>query len=128
MKYHLDTTFLIHWRKADSRVAELRNEIVSGMHDVSIDPIVQTEFFAATRIDRSYQIVFQSILNIGQLLPISHDAAMLAASWIGNMDLPQRRARFADALISAVALERGATLVTADGGIQALFPVSVLRY
>jgi predicted nucleic acid-binding protein len=53
---------------------------------------------------------------------------MLAASWLAPMDPAQRRARFADALIAAIADLDGATLVTSDTKIEGVFPVPVLLY
>ncbi len=128
MRYHLDTTFLIDWRKSTPGIVVLRGEILAGAHVVSIDPIVQTEFFAAPRIDRTYEVVYSAILSLGTLMPLSQEASMLAASWLGPMDRAQRRARFADALIAAVAYLDGATLLTSDTKIEGVFPVSVRAY
>ena len=128
MRYHLDTTFLIDWRKSNPDIAALREEITAGAHKVSIDPIVQTEFFAAPRLDRTYEGVHGAVLGLGTLLPLPSEAAMLAASWLAPMDRAQRRARFADALIAAIAHLDGATLVTSDTKIEGVFPVPVLLY
>jgi predicted nucleic acid-binding protein len=43
------------------------------------------------------------------------------------MDQAQRRARFADALVAAIADSAGATVLTSDTGMPT-FPVSVLLY
>lgn len=128
MRYHLDTTFLIDWRKSTPSIVILRAEIIAGLHAVSIDPIVETEFFAAPRIDRTYEMVHSAVLGLGTLLPLTPAEAMLAASWLGPMDRPQRRARFADALIAAVAYLDGAVLLTSDTKIEGVFPVKVRRY
>lgn len=128
MRYHLDTSFLIDWRKSNPSIVALQHEITTGAHIVSIDPIVQTEFFAAPRIDRTYEAVYSAVLTLGSLVPLTPRASMLAASWLGPMDRPQRRARFADALIAAITYIEGATLVTSDTRIEGVFPVPVLRY
>ena len=62
MRYHLDTSFLIDWRKSNPNIAILQEEIASGAHQISIDPIVQTEFFAAPRIDRTYEELHSAVL------------------------------------------------------------------
>lgn len=128
MRYHLDTSFLIDWRKSSPSVTTLQHEIVSGTHRISIDPIVQTEFFAAPRIDRTYRAVYGAVLALGSVLPLTSEAAMLAASWFSRMDQAQRRAHFGDALIAAIAHLDGATPVTADAGIGGIFPVAILQY
>lgn len=127
MKYHLHTSFLVDWRRSDPRIADLRAEISAGIHTVSIDPVVQTEFFAAPRIDRSYEVVFDAILGVGTRIDLSDEMSRMASRWLGPMDRVQRRARFADALIAAAAYTQGATVVTSDTGMP-LFPVSVLLY
>lgn len=128
MRYHLDTTFLIDWRKSNPSVTTLQQEIVSGTHRISIDPVVQTEFFAAPRIDRTYRAVHDAVLALGSVLPLTSEAAMLAARWLAPMDQAQRRARFADALIAAMAHLDGAALVTSDTKIEGIFPVALLQY
>ena len=94
---------------------------------VSVDPIVHAEFFAAPRLDRTYDLVFDSVTRAGTILPLTPQVSRLAATWLGPMDQPQRRARFADALVAAVAYLDNATLVTNDKGMP-LFPIPVLLY
>ena len=128
MRYHLDTSFLIDWRTSNPSIVALRDEITAGAHTISIDPIVQTESFAAPRIDRMYAAIYRAVLTVGALLPITPDASMLAASWLGPMDRIQHRAHFADALIAATAATAGAVLVTSDRRIARVFPVAVFEY
>lgn len=127
MRYHLDTTFLIDWRRSASTTRGLRDEISARLHVISIDPIVHTEFFAAPRIDRTYDAVFASVMTFGELLPLTPEGSRLAATWLAPMDPAQRRARFSDALVAAVAHLSDATLVTSDRGMS-LFPVPLLLY
>ena len=127
MRYHLDTSFLIDWRRSSPKIIGLRDEIAARLHVVSIDPIVHTEFFAAPRTDRTYDAVFESVIRLGTILPLTPQVSRLAATWLGPMDQPQRRARFADALVAAVAYLDNATLVTSDTAMP-LFPVPVLLY
>ena len=128
MRYHLDTTFLIDWRKSTPSIVNLRSEIIAGLHAMSIDPIVQAEFFATPRIDRTYELVHGAVLGLGRMLALTPEASRLAASWLGLMDRPQRRARFADALIAAVAYLDDAVLLTSDSKIEGVFPISVRQY
>lgn len=128
MKYHLDTTFLIDWHRREARVLPLLEEILAGRHSVSIDPIIETEYFAATRVDRAKQAVFQTALTLGSRLTISSETARLAASWLAPMDQARRLAHFADALIAATATVGGAILVTGDRRIARVFSVAVFEY
>ena len=127
MRLHLDTSYLVDWERDEPIVATLREEILSGVHTVSVDPIVETEFFATLRADRKTQAVFASVLVVGTRLPITSETSRLAAVWLAPMDQAQRRARFADALVAAIALVDGATVLTSDTGMPT-FPVSVLLY
>ena len=75
-----------------------------------------------------HHVVFEAILTLGAVHSIDRDSAALAASWLATMDRPQHRARFADALIAAVAVTHNAVLVTSDRGFPTVFPVAVLQY
>jgi len=127
VRYHLDTTFLVDWRRSDLGSQLLRDEILAGMHTVTVDPIAQTEFFAAPRPDRRYEFVFDAILTVGTRVALTSDMCRTASTWLGSMDRVQRRARFADALIAAAAYAHRATLITSDTGMS-VFPVAILLY
>ena len=128
MIYHLDTTFLIDWHRRDSRILLLREEIIAGVHDVSINPIVETEYFAARRVNREKEMTFESIAALSEMVPLSTDACRLAARWLARLDIKQRRAHFNDALIAATSTVCGATLVSSDKRIVRVFPVAILQY
>lgn len=73
--------------------------------------------------------LFETVRAFAQALPLTSEAAQLAASWLAPMDKEKRRAHFADALIGAIATLDGATLVTGDRRIAKVFPdVSVQEY
>lgn len=112
----------------DERVAELRDEIIHGVHDVSIDAIVETEFFAVRSISVDHDLIYDALLAIGRLLPLTSEVCRVAGSWLAPMDEAMRRAHFADALIAAGAHSNGAMLVTGDRRIGRVFPVRVLEY
>ncbi len=127
MRLHLDTSFLVDWHRDESVIHQYRSEILAGDHIVSVDPVVEAEFFGSMRADRDAEIVFASALAQGSRLPFSSEAARLAATWLAPMDQKQRRARFADALIAAIASLDGATVLTNDTGMP-MFGVPVLLY
>ena len=102
--------------------------MIAGVHRVSVDPIVEAEYFAATRIDRTMLAVFHSLTPIVEWSALSRDAARLAATWLAPMSKPMKLAHFGDSLIAAVATIERATLVTADKRIGRVFPVAVLEY
>ncbi|HYM15155.1 MAG TPA: PIN domain-containing protein [Dehalococcoidia bacterium] len=128
MKYHLDTSVLIDWERDEPTLAKLRLEIAGGLHDVTIDAIVETEFLASRQLGPVQRLTFESITRISRRAPITRRASELAASWLAPMDRAQRRARFADAIIAAVSHLAGATLLTTDSGIASTFPVRVQAY
>lgn len=128
MRYHLDTTFLVDWQREDPSSKTLRSEILARQHDVSIDPIVEAEFFAVPILDREIELVFDAVAAVGERLAITSEASRLAASWLGQMDKTQRLARFAHALVAAVAATNGATLLSNDTKIDSVFPVIVHHY
>lgn len=128
MIYHLDTTFLIDWHRRDPRITSLRDEIIAGIHDVSINPIVETEYFAARRVTREKEMTFESIAALSDMIPLSSDACRLAAQWLARLDIKQRRAHFNDALIAAASTVVGATLISSDKRIVRVFPVTILQY
>ena len=128
MRYHLDTSFLIDWHRRDPRVLPLLDEVLAGLHEISIDPIVETEYFAAERIDRGKQFTYDTALSLGSSLPLTSQTSRLAASWLAPMDHPKRLAHFADALIAATAATAGAVLVTGDRRVARVFPVAVFEY
>jgi predicted nucleic acid-binding protein len=125
LRYHLDTSFLIDWHRRDPRVIPLLDEVLAGLHEISIDAVVETEYFAAERIDRGKQFTYDTALSLGASLPLT---SRLAASWLAPMDHPQRLAHFADALIAATAATAGAVLVTGDRRIARVCPVAVFEY
>jgi predicted nucleic acid-binding protein len=127
VRYHLDTSFLIDWRASDPGTESLCQEILAGNHTVTVDPIVQTEFLAAPRLDRTYEFVFDTVLSLGNRIELTSEMSRLAATWLAPMDRPQRRARFADALVAAAAHVERAILVTSDTGMP-VFPVTILLY
>jgi predicted nucleic acid-binding protein len=114
--------------RRDPRVLPLLEEILAGAHEVSVDPIVEAEFFAAPIVPRRKEAAYEAVLSIGVALPLTSNAARLAASWLARMDPPQRRAHFADALIAGMASVHSARLVTADRVLRRVFPVAVLEY
>lgn len=128
LKYHLDTTFLIDWHRRDPRLLPLLDEVLAGLHSISTDPIVETEYFAAERIDHAKRAVYETALALGARLPITTAAARLAASWLAPVDQARRLAHFGDALIAAMATTEGAVLVTGDRRIARVFPVAVFEY
>jgi len=96
---------------------------------VSLDPIVETEYFAARRIDSRKRMVFQTVRQLGNWVSLTQDSCQLAARWLAPMDERQRLAHFADALIGAVAVVENATLVTGDTRIARVFPaVRLMEY
>lgn len=97
------------------------------MHTISIDPIVETEYFAAPRRPVTSHALFDTIVALGTVAPLTHEASRLAASWLAPMDQVMRRAHFADALIAAVAHLEDAVLVTSDKRIARVFPDVALR-
>jgi predicted nucleic acid-binding protein len=127
VRYHLDTSFLIDWEREEQRTTTVHEEILQRLHVVSVDPIVETEFFASFRAGRQAQAVFGTVLIIGTRVTITPQASRMAAVWLAPMDRVQRRARFADAIVAAVAFLEGATLITSDTGMRS-FPVPVLLY
>ena len=128
MIYHLDTTFLIDWHRRDPRIASLRDEIIAGVHDVSINPVVETEYFAARRVTREKEMTFQSVAALAEMIPLSSDVCRLAAQWLARLDIKQRRAHFNDGLITAASTVAGATLISSDKRIVRVFPVTILQY
>jgi predicted nucleic acid-binding protein len=128
LKLHLDTSFLIDWERADERIHSLVDEILSGAHQVSIDPIIETEYFAAAATSRRSVALFGALTSLADSLPLTSASARRAAGWLAPMDERMRRAHFADALISAICVEHSRTLVTADRRVKALFPVTILEY
>jgi predicted nucleic acid-binding protein len=128
LRYHLDTTFIIDWHGNDVRISVLRDEILSGMHEVSIDPIIEAEYFSARHVSREKEMTFDAILAIGSVVALSSEACRLAGSWLGRMDRPQKRRHFNDALIAATAATADAVLVTGDRRIARVFPVAVFEY
>ena len=128
MRYHLDTSFLVDWQGVHPSVERLREEILTGAHQVSVDAIVQTEFFAVQRVDRATRAVFETVLDLAEWISITPAVSRLAAQWLGPMDAAQRLAHFADALMAAVATVERAVLVTGDKRIARVFPVAVLEY
>jgi predicted nucleic acid-binding protein len=128
LRYHLDTSFLVDWQRRESTTRSLVNEIMDGEHRVSIDAVAHTEFMAARVITPRKELIVDTALTLGRFLEISVQASTRAAEWLSPMDKAQRRAFFADAIIAAVALEAGATLLTGDRVAAAMFPVDVHMY
>ena len=128
MRLHLDTSFLIDWYDHDSRIGSLSEEILVGAHRISVDPIVQTEYFAAQRISRDKRLLFELVVRMGAWIPLSSNACELASTWLAPMSEAMRRAHFADALIAAIATVEGATLVTGDRRIARVLPIVTQEY
>lgn len=122
MRLHLDTSFLIDWRRNSPRIIALRDEIIAGEHEVSYDPIVETEFMSAFRLTREHDAVMLALEFLATRLDITPEISQLAARWLAPMDQPMRRAHFADAIIAACATASSATLVTGDGRLPRVFP------
>ena len=99
------------------------------MHHVSIDPVVEIEYFMAIRLEHRKVAIFNSAAAISEWITPTSAACRLAASWLAPMNEAMRRAHFNDALIGAIATLDGATLVTGDRRIAKVFPdVSVQEY
>ncbi len=129
MRLHLDTSVLIDWHRGHVRIATLKDEILAGLHHVSIDPIVEIEYFMATRVQRDKIAIFDSVVAISDWIAPTSSACRLAASWLAPMDEAMRRAHFNDALIAAIATLDDAVLVTGDHRIRKVFPgVAVQEY
>ena len=128
MRHHLDTTFIIDWHRQSPKIQVIRYEILAGTHEVSFDPVAETEYFAAPRITRSRELTFASLATVAVRLPVSSEACRLAGAWLGKMDKRQRRRHFNDALIAAIATLDDAVLITADRRIARVFPLRVLEY
>jgi predicted nucleic acid-binding protein len=128
LKYHLDTSFLIDWQRDDPAVDAFVQDILAGLHDISVTGVAYTEFMAAAIITPRKRAVAATVVRIGEWLPISLEASRLASRWMAPMNREQRRAFFADALISAASHVHGATLLSGDKTAAGIFPASVELY
>lgn len=109
-------------------MSRLRDEIVTGLHEISINPIIEAEYFSARHVRRDKELTFEAILSLGVMLPLSSEVCRLAGIWLGRMDRRQKRRHFNDALIAASAAIGDAVLVTADRRISKVFPVRTREY
>jgi predicted nucleic acid-binding protein len=128
LRLHLDTSFLIDWQRGSERVTTIGEQIRAGEHALSLDPIVETEYFAAARITRASVALYETLMSMASPLPLTRDVTALAATWLAPMDERKRRAHFADALIAAVAHLEDAVLITGDSRLNRVFPIAVLAY
>jgi len=128
LRYHLDTSFLVDWQREDPAIDAFVDDILAGVHEVSIDAIAYAEFMAARVIQPRKRMVIATVMRLGQWAASTNQAARLAAEWIAPMNTEQRRAFFADALIAANAYAHGATLLSGDKTAAGIFPVPVELY
>lgn len=127
-RYHLDTSFLIDWQRGDPKIVALRDAILAGGHEVSFDPIVETEYFAARSLTREAELLFRSVEVLARRIQLSQGVCRQAAAWLGPMNDQMRRKHFGDALIASAAALDGATILSADRRINRVFPVPVETY
>ena len=128
MRFHLDTSFLIDWQRGDPAVESLVEGILAGDHQISIDAVAHTEFVTAALISARKQIVLDVLDAVSAWTDIPQTASERAARWLTPMDLKQRCAFFADAMIAAVAADLNATLLTGDRKSGRAFPVATELY
>lgn len=127
-RYHLDTSFLIDWQRGDPRVEQLREGILNGRHQISIDPIVETEFFAGRQVTRKAELLFRSIEQLAHRVELAQSVCRQAASWLSPMDDNMRKEHFGDALIAAAASAHQAAILSGDQRIGRVFRVNVTTY
>ena len=127
-RYHLDTSFLIDWQRGDFRIARLRDEILNGDHEITFDPIVETEYVQVPVLTREAELLFESIETLGSRVDLSSGICRQAAMWLAPMDTQERKQHFGDALIAAAATRSSAIVLAADKRIGKVFPVAVETY
>lgn len=127
-RYHLDTSFVIDWERGDPRIAQLADEISEGDHEISFDPIVETEFFAGQKMTRQAELLFRGIERLAVRVDLASTVCRLAATWLSSMDGDMRKQHFGDALIAAAASSNEAALLSADQKISRVFPIDVVTY
>lgn len=127
-RYHLDTAFLIDLQRGDPKAGRFRDQILEGQHQLSIDPIVETEFFAGRQVTRQAELLFRSIERLAERVELGQSVCRQAAAWLSRMDDNMRKKHLADALIVAAATSQGAIVLSSDRRIERVFAIQVETY
>lgn len=107
-----DTTLFIDIRRGrDEDADRLWDSIKGGSRTGAVSAVTAYELWVGQRFSREEELLYQSMFALLDNVPITVDAAKQAGSWLRS--LPEHSEKvFRDALIAAIALERGEKVIT----------------
>lgn len=108
-RFHLDTDYLIHaLMRRGHEHARLR-ELFESEHQVELSAMAWYEFVRGPRTPQQVAVA-RSFFAAAGIIPVTEEVAERAADLFRRLKSSRRRS--GDLLIAAVALTRGATLLT----------------
>lgn len=120
-RYHLDTDFLVKALLSSGPERQLLRAISDSQDEIEMSSLAWYEFCRGPRLPQQ-EAVARSYLEAEGVIEFGETAAARAADIFRRLGGPRRRA--ADVAIAAVAIGRGARLLTANTrdytGIEAL--------
>lgn len=109
----LDTTALVDFaRGLEPSTAFLKQLLASG-DEIGVCPVTVAEFFAGLQPHRHHD--WSALLSALRFWPISYAASVQAGTWRYAFARQGIQIGSMDALVAAVAIEMGATIVTSNG-------------
>ena len=120
-RYHLDTDFLVKALFASGPERELLRSVSDSPAEIEMSALAWYEFCRGPRLPQQ-EAVARSYLETDGVIAFDENAAAAAADLFRRLGSPRRRA--ADLAIAALAIERGARLLTGNtrdySGIEGL--------
>jgi predicted nucleic acid-binding protein len=110
-RYHLDTDFLVKAILGSGQERQLLREITDSAAEIEMSALAWYEFCRGPRIPQQ-EAVARSYLEAEGVIEFDENAAARAADIFRRLGSPRRRA--ADVAIAAVAIGRGARLLTGN--------------
>lgn len=111
MRYHLDTDFLVKALFAAGPERELLRAISDSPAEIEMSALAWYEFCRGPRLPQQ-EAVARSYLEIDGVVALDESAATQAAEIFRRLGSSRRRA--ADVAIAAIAIRRGARLLTGN--------------
>jgi predicted nucleic acid-binding protein len=123
MRLLLDTSVLIDVLRSRQRRRELLAELARGGHSLATTALNVAEVFAGMRPEEQKQT--EALLDVLDCYALTRTAGQLAGTLKNKWARRGRTLTLADAIVAAVALEQGCTLMTDN---RKDFPMPELQY
>jgi tRNA(fMet)-specific endonuclease VapC len=124
-KYLLDTTVLIDHLRGRQPVVELITGLAKAGDELGVCPINVAELYSG--LNEKYRVIAEKLINSLEYWEATRETSKIAGSYRYEFARKGVTLTTADALVAAIAIGHGATLVTANAKHYPMAEIVILQ-